>query len=103
MAEKEGRSRKTEGPSLRDRPSTAEQLEHGGWERLCQKVAWIIANTGLAWDEVISLSPLRLKALSKSIDRMRTLDKLAIFDAQAAIIDKDALNLLNRELAKSQM
>ena len=37
------------------------------------------------------------------IDRKRILDKLAIFDAKAALIDEKSLNRLNRELREVQM
>ena len=37
------------------------------------------------------------------IDRKRMLDKLAIFDAKAALIDEKSLNRLNRELREVQM
>ena len=36
------------------------------------------------------------------IDRKRLLDKLAIFDAKAALIDEKSLNRLNRELRDAQ-
>ena len=36
------------------------------------------------------------------IDRKRLLDKLAIFDAKAALIDEKTLNRLNRELREVQ-
>ena len=36
------------------------------------------------------------------IDRKRVLDKLAIFDAKAALIDEKSLNRLNRELRDVQ-
>ena len=37
------------------------------------------------------------------IDRKRMHDKLAIFDAKAALIDEKSLNRLNRELREVQM
>ena len=37
------------------------------------------------------------------IDRKRMLDKLAIFDAKAALIDEKSPNRLNRELRDVQM
>ena len=37
------------------------------------------------------------------IDRKHVLDKLAIFDAKAALIDEKSLNRLNRELREVQM
>ena len=37
------------------------------------------------------------------IDRKHVLDNLAIFDAQAALIDEKSLNRLNRELREVQM
>ena len=37
------------------------------------------------------------------IDRKHVLDKLAIFDAKAALIDEKSLNRLNRELRDAQM
>ena len=36
------------------------------------------------------------------IDRKRMLDKLAIFNAKAALIDEKSLNRLNRELRDAQ-
>ena len=37
------------------------------------------------------------------IDRKNTHDKLAIFDAKAALIDEKSLNRLNRRLREVQM
>lgn len=56
----------------------------------------------MSWEEVLDLSPLRLRFVARAIDRRRALDKLAIFDAQAALMDEKSLNRLNRELRESQ-
>lgn len=56
----------------------------------------------MSWEEVLDLSPLRLRFVARAIDRRRALDKLAIFDAKAALIDEKSLNRLNRELRESQ-
>ena len=48
------------------------------------------------------MSPLRIKFLSRSIDRRRALDKLAVFDANAALTNEKSLNRLNRELRDAQ-
>lgn len=56
----------------------------------------------MSWEEVLDLSPLRLRFVARAIDRKRALDKLAIFDAKAALIDEKSLNRLNRELRESQ-
>lgn len=57
----------------------------------------------MSWEEVLDLSPLRLRFVARAIDRRRALDKLAIFDAQAALMDEKSLNRLNRELREVQM
>lgn len=54
------------------------------------------------WERVLDMSPLRLKFVAGAISKRRTLDKLAIFDAQAALIDEKSLNRLNRELRECQ-
>lgn len=56
----------------------------------------------MTWEDVLDLSPLRLKFVARAIERKRALDKLAIFDAQAALMDEKSLNRLNRELRESQ-
>lgn len=56
----------------------------------------------MSWEEVLNLSPLRLRFVARAIDRRRALDKLAIFDAQAALIDEKSLNRLNAELREAQ-
>ena len=57
----------------------------------------------MTWEDVLDLPPLRLKFVARAIDRKRALDKLAIFDAQAALMDEKSLNRLNRELREVQM
>ena len=57
----------------------------------------MVANTGLTWDDVIDMSPLRLKFVANAVKRRRAFDTLSIFDAQAALIDKKSPNRLNRE------
>ena len=52
----------------------------------------------MTWKEVLELSPERLKFVAKAIEKRRTRDKLAIFDAQAALIDEKSLSRLNSEL-----
>ena len=47
---------------------------------------------------MLDMSPLRIKFLSKSIDKRRAFDKLSIFDGNAALINEKSLNQLNREL-----
>ncbi len=56
----------------------------------------------MSWEEVLDLSPLRLRFVARAIDRRRALDKLAIFDAQAALMDEKSLNRLNAELREVQ-
>ncbi len=56
----------------------------------------------MTWEDVLDLSPLRLRFVARAIDRRRALDKLAIFDAQAALVDEKSLNRLNAELRESQ-
>ena len=63
---------------------------------------WLAANAGLTWEEVLDLSPLRPLFVARAIDRRRALDKLAIFDAQAALMDEKSLNRLNAELREAQ-
>ena len=57
----------------------------------------------MTWEDVLDLPPLRLKFVARAIDRKRALDKLAIFDAKAALIDEKSPNRLNRELREVQM
>ena len=56
----------------------------------------------MSWEEVLNLSPLRLRFVARAIDRRRALDKLAIFDAQTALVDEKSLNRLNAELREAQ-
>ena len=56
----------------------------------------------MSWEEVLDLSPLRLRFVARAIDRRRALDKLAIFDARAALMDEKSLNRLNAELREVQ-
>lgn len=56
----------------------------------------------MTWEDVLDLPPLRLKFVARAIERKRALDKLAIFDAQAALMDEKSLNRLNRELRDAQ-
>ena len=51
-----------------------------------------MANTGLTWDDVIDMPPLRLKFVANAVKRRRAFDTLSIFDAQAALIDEKSLN-----------
>ena len=62
------------------------------------RVAGIVAETSLKWEDVLELSPLRLKYVARAIRKRRTLDKLAYFDAQSALIDEKSLSRLNSEL-----
>ncbi|MBR6389399.1 MAG: hypothetical protein IKS15_04695 [Opitutales bacterium] len=48
------------------------------------------------------MPPIRIKFLSKSVERRRALDKLAIFEANAALTNEKSLNRLNRELREIQ-
>lgn len=48
------------------------------------------------------MSPLRLRFISRAVDRRRVFDKLAIFEARAALMDEKSLNRLNRELREVQ-
>ena len=48
------------------------------------------------------MSPLRIKFLSHSVKRRRVLDKLAIFEANAALTNEKSLNSLNHELMEVQ-
>lgn len=57
----------------------------------------------MTWEDVLDLPPLRLKFVARAIERKRALDKLAIFDAQAALMDEKSLNRLNAELREVQM
>ena len=55
----------------------------------------------MKWNDVLDLSPLRIAFIAKALERRRTFDKLAIFDAQTALIDKESLSRLNSELRES--
>ena len=82
--------------ALMDRPS--EEHERKQWQSFCRTVAWIVANTGMTWNDVLDLSPVRLKYVASAVQRRRMFDKLAIFEAQAALIDEKSLSRLNSEL-----
>lgn len=100
MAETEDGSLKTASPSLWGESSSEETTDP--WRRTCKLAGWIAANSGLTWEDVLDLSPLRLLFVARAIDRRRALDKLAIFDAQAALMDEKSLNRLNAELREAQ-
>jgi len=51
---------------------------------------------------LLELSPERLKFVAKAIEKRRTRDKLAIFDAQTALIDENSLSRLNSELRECE-
>lgn len=59
------------------------------------------ANIGLSWEALLDMPPLRLNVLAAAVDRKRTLDKLAIFDGNAALVDEKSLNRLNSELQET--
>lgn len=52
----------------------------------------------MKWDDVLDLTPLRLQSVCKAIEKRRIIEKLGVFDAQAALIDEKALNRLKSEL-----
>ena len=65
--------------------------------------AWICANSPLKWDDVLELSPLRLRAVSKAIARRRARDAAAMFDAYiAANGDEKALSRINKDLRATE-
>ena len=65
--------------------------------------AWICANSPLKWDDVLELSPLRLRAVSKAIARRRARDAAAMFDAYiAANGDEKALGRINKDLRAAE-
>ena len=92
MAEAESGSPETESKSLRDKEQ---------WEAFCDLFGWICANCGITWETLLDMSPLRIKFLSRSIDKRRAFDKLSIFDGNAALINEKSLNQLNRELREA--
>ena len=96
MGKKEGQSPASESPSSWDRPS--EERERSQWEFFNRLTSWIIVHTGMKWNDVLDLSPLRIAFIAKALERRKTFDKLAIFDAQAALIDEKSLSRLNSEL-----
>ncbi|PWM29268.1 MAG: hypothetical protein DBX55_07445 [Verrucomicrobia bacterium] len=53
-------------------------------------------NSWLTREEILDLPSLRLLFVTRAIDRRRALDKLAIFAAQAALINEKSVNRLNR-------
>ena len=66
-------------------------------------VAWICANSPLKWDDVLELSPLRLRAVSKAIARRRARDTAAMFDTHlAANGDEKALGRINKDLRAAE-
>ena len=63
----------------------------------------IRANSPLKWDDVLELSPLRLRAVSKAIARRRARDTAAMFDAHlAANGDEKALGRINKDLRAAE-
>ena len=100
MVEKEGISHEAESTGFRGRPS--EERIKDQWGNFCRLTTWIIVNTSMTWKEVLELSPERLKFVAKAIEKRRIRDKLAIFDAQAALIDEKSLSRLNSELRESE-
>lgn len=65
--------------------------------------AWICANSPLKWEDVLELSPLRLRAVSKAIARRRARDAAAMFDAYiAANGDEKALGRINKDLRAAE-
>lgn len=101
MASAEDESPPNEVSDLRGESSETATVG-GQWRRICRLAGWLVANSGLTWEEVLDLSPLRLLFVARAIDRRRALDRLAIFDAQAALVDEKSLNRLNRELRECQ-
>ena len=55
-----------------------------------------------AEDVLLTDEFLGIKFVAKAIEKRRTRDKLAIFDAQAALIDENSLSRLNSELRESE-
>ena len=57
----------------------------------------------MKWDDVLDLSPLRLRAVSKAIARRRARDTAAMFDATlAANGDEKALGRINKDLRAAE-
>lgn len=56
----------------------------------------------MTWESVIDLSPLRLRFISRAVERKRVFDKLDRFEAWAALMDEKSLKRLNTELREVQ-
>lgn len=57
----------------------------------------------MTWDDVLDLSPLRLRDISKAIARRRARDTIAMFDAYiAAQGDEKALSRINKDLMAAE-
>lgn len=56
----------------------------------------------MSWEEILDLSPLRLRFISRAIERKRVFDKLDRFEARAALMDEKSLKRLNTELREVQ-
>lgn len=56
----------------------------------------------MAWEDVLELSPARLKLVTRAVDRKHVYAKFAVFDAQAALIDENPLSQLNAELRETE-
>lgn len=63
-------------------------------------IASIVVNTGMTWEAVIDLPPARIGYIKRMIDEKKVLDKADMFDANAALVDKNYLKKLNDELFK---
>ena len=61
-------------------------------------MAWVVVNTSMQWEDLLNLTPERLKYISEALERRRVHDKLAIFEANIALYNKEALNRLDSEL-----
>ena len=56
----------------------------------------------MSWEEILDLSPLRLRFISRAVERKRVFDKLDRFEARAALMDEKSLKRLNTELREVQ-
>ena len=65
-------------------------------------MAWVVVNTSMQWEDLLNLTPERLKYISEALERRRVYDKLAIFEANLALYNEESLSRLKSELRECE-
>nr|MDF3287034.1 hypothetical protein [Opitutae bacterium KCR 482] len=103
MVAEEGGGNQASSPDSWGESSRGGNGKPDDWRVVCELVAWICANSPLKWDDVLELSPLRLRHISKAIARRRARNTAATFDANlAANGDENALSRINKDLRAAE-